>query len=92
MTSAAGRARGGLELVYACKWSEEIWEIKTPGAIARQSERGRRRTRQDQISLWGFGPGEIAELKETRTERRKPVSSAGPALKEQALPKYDPAV
>jgi hypothetical protein len=71
---------------------KEIWEIKTPGANARQSERGRRRTRQGQISLWGFGPSEIAELEETRTERRKLVSSAGPALKERTLPKYDPAV
>ncbi len=41
-------------------------------------ERGRRRTRQDQISRWAGRPGEIAELKEIRTERRKPVSSAGP--------------
>ena len=41
-------------------------------------ERGRRRTRQDQISRWAGRPGEIAELEEIRTERRKPVSSAGP--------------
>jgi hypothetical protein len=39
----------------------------------------------------GFGPGEIAEQR-FRTERRKPVSSAGPVLKERALSKFDPAV
>jgi hypothetical protein len=39
----------------------------------------------------GFGPGEIAKQR-FRTERRKPVSSAGPVLKERALSKFDPAV
>ena len=39
-------------------------------------ERGRRRTRQDQISRKALGPGETADH-EIRTERRKPVSSAG---------------
>jgi hypothetical protein len=43
-------------------------------------ERGRRRTRQDQISLGTFEtPGEIADH-EIRTERRKLVSSAGPVF------------
>jgi len=39
----------------------------------------------------GFGPGEIAEQR-FRTERRKPVSSAGPVFGKRTLPKYDPAV
>jgi len=39
----------------------------------------------------GFGPGEIAEQR-FRTERRKPVSSAGPVLEKRTLPKVDPAV
>lgn len=43
-------------------------------------ERGRRRTRQDQISHGGFvTAGEIADH-EIRTERRKLVSSAGPVF------------
>jgi hypothetical protein len=51
----------------------------------RRQERGRRRTRQDQISLGpqdhsGFKTaGKIADH-EIRTERRKPVSSAGPVF------------
>jgi hypothetical protein len=39
----------------------------------------------------GLGPMKLRIVKDTRTERRKPVSSAGPVLKE-ALPKCDPAV
>jgi hypothetical protein len=39
----------------------------------------------------GFWPGEIADRK-IRTERRKPVSSAGSFLRERTLSKYDPAV
>src|SRR6478609_8084965 len=39
----------------------------------------------------GFGPGEIAEQR-FRTERRKPVSSAGPVLGKRTRPKVDPAV
>jgi hypothetical protein len=59
------------------------------GESARQAisapawERGRRRTRQDQISLKACEAGEIADLK-IRTERRKSVSSAGPLFKERA--------
>jgi hypothetical protein len=41
-------------------------------------ERGRRRTRQDQISSRAFAPVKLRAVKDTRTERRKPVSSAGP--------------
>src|SRR6476619_5522838 len=49
-------------------------------------ERGRRRTRQDQISPGTLGPREkLRSLDELRTERRKPVSSAGPVL-ERANP------
>ena len=55
------------------------------GEYARR-ERGRRRTRQDQISYRAFGPVKLRIVKDTRTERRKPVSSAGPSLKE-VLPK-----
>ena len=46
----------------------------------------------------GFGPVKLRVVKDTRTERRKPVSSAGPVLKERAsfertlFAKYDPAV
>jgi hypothetical protein len=47
-------------------------------------ERGRRRTRQDQISTEALGPREIADLK-IRTERRKPVSSAGPVFQKSEL-------
>jgi hypothetical protein len=54
-------------------------------------ERGRRRTRQDQISRWAVRPGEIADH-EIRTERRKLVSSAGRTFSERALRKDDPAV
>src|SRR3954468_14939416 len=43
------------------------------------AERGRRRTRQDQISLGQKTAGEIADLK-IRTVRRKTVSSAGPVF------------
>src|ERR1700759_1625824 len=54
-------------------------------------ERGRRRTRQDQISevLRHSRPrtGEIANHKGIRTERRKPVSSAGPAFDGSKLPR-----
>lgn len=45
-------------------------------------ERGRRRTRQDQISCRALARRNCG-LKDTRTERRKPVSSAGPVLKER---------
>ena len=48
-------------------------------------ERGRRRTRQDQISSGTLGPVKLRSLDELRTERRKPVSSAGPVL-ERANP------
>ena len=41
-----------------------------------------------QSGLW---PGAIADRK-IRTERRKPVSSAGPFLRERTLSKNDPAV
>ena len=43
-------------------------------------ERGRRRTRQDQISPGQSIAGEIADLK-IRTERRKLLSSAGPVFR-----------
>jgi hypothetical protein len=39
----------------------------------------------------GLGPMKLRMVKDTRTERRKPVSSAGPALKDD-LPKSDPTV
>jgi hypothetical protein len=58
----------------------------------RQWKRGRRRTRQDQISLGLKIAGETADLK-IRTERRKLVSSAGPVFeKSEPSRKYDPAV
>jgi hypothetical protein len=61
-------------------------------SIAPALERGRRRTRQDQISLGLKNTREIADLK-IRTERRKLVSSAGPLFgKERTLSKRDPAV
>jgi hypothetical protein len=56
-----------------------LGELKAPGTICRQGKRGRRRTRQDQISLGLKTAGEIADLK-IRTERRKLVSSAGPVF------------
>jgi hypothetical protein len=61
-----------------------IWQINA-GRIGTGRERGRRRTRQDQISAGALGPREIADLK-IRTERRKLVSSAGPFFRRSELP------
>ena len=58
-------------------------EGSVPGKRAFR-ERGRRRTRQDQISYRALAPVKLRVVKDTRTERRKPVSSAGPVLKERA--------
>jgi hypothetical protein len=38
------------------------------------------------------GPVKLRISEKIRTERRKPVSSAGPALKERTPSRYDPAV
>jgi hypothetical protein len=54
-------------------------------------ERGRRRTRQDQISQMALRAGETADH-EIRTERRKLVSSAGRIFSERTPRKDDPAV
>jgi len=50
-----------------------------PGTICSGAERGRRRTRQGQISPRLKTAGEIADLM-IRTVRRKTVSSAGPVF------------
>src|SRR6266850_5850224 len=70
-----------------------------PGERGRSwGERGRRRTRQDQISCRAFGPTETAGRKDTRTERRKTCFfcrtgfERASLFRKNALPKYDPAV
>src|SRR5664279_3354625 len=63
----------------------KIWRMVAPGALrqprtgASPGERGRRRTRQDQISLGQRAPVKLRTLA-IRTERRKLVSSAGPVF------------
>ena len=81
-------------LGYGCERSKrEFGKIKAPAPIAQQLERGRRRTRQDQISPWGFGPREIAELEEIRTERRKTCFFYRTGFERaNSFQKYDPAV
>ena len=65
---------------------DEFGKIETPAPMARQPERGRRRTRQDQISPGAFGPGETAKLsRRSAPNEETPVSSAGPVL-ERASP------
>jgi hypothetical protein len=61
-----------------CERSTEIWEGKTPDGTS-ALERGRRRTRQDQISLEATASVKL-RTQGTRTERRKPVSSARPGF------------
>jgi hypothetical protein len=64
-------AIGTLRRKRAFRGNEDVPENEgVPGTIAFR-ERGRRRTRQDQISCRAFGPTEIAGRKDTRTERRK---------------------
>src|SRR3981081_1570320 len=58
-------------------------ERRASGAAAFR-ERGRRRTRQDQISL-GLSPVKLRTAR-IRTERRKLVSSAGPAFRRANSP------
>src|SRR5262245_17569805 len=58
--------------------------VRPLGGECAPRERGRRRTRQDQISYRALAPVKLRVVKDTRTERRKPVSSAGPVLKERA--------
>jgi hypothetical protein len=58
--------------------------------LARHGERGRRRTRQDQISLEAWKPGRAwkpvkLRTARIRTERRKLVSSAGPIFGKSEL-------
>jgi hypothetical protein len=57
----------------------KVGEFWAPGIIYSGAERGRRRTRQGQISLGLKTAGEIADLM-IRTVRRKTVSSAGPVF------------
>jgi hypothetical protein len=54
-------------------------------------ERGRRRTRQDQISRKALRPGKTADHG-IRTERRKLVSSAGRIFTKRTPRNSDPAV
>ena len=75
----AGHDRRGARAPWMTRSKFGVGEIESARRrMHRLWERGRRRTRQDQISRWAWRPGEIAELEEIRTERRKPVSSAGP--------------
>ena len=70
---------------------QEILEVRSAGhEQQRHWERGRRRTRQDQISLGLEIAGEIADLR-IRTERRKLISSAGPVFElfERSIQPFD---
>jgi hypothetical protein len=69
-----GSAQGGENESRAMR-PQSRCEVANP-ARAPAGERGRRRTRQDQISRKALGAGEIANHW-VRTERRKLVSSAG---------------
>jgi hypothetical protein len=62
-----------------------LGKSKRRALSARHRERGRRRTRQDQISLKAWEPVKLRTFK-IRTERRKPVSSAGPDFEKRELP------
>src|SRR5216684_8703492 len=67
-----------------------IGESERRALLARHGERGRRRTRQDQISLkawrpgWAWKPVKLRTAR-IRTERRKLVSSAGPIFDQSEL-------
>jgi hypothetical protein len=71
---------------------KNYWVGPTGGLKRTGLERGRRRTRQDQISpkpsgKWAVGPMKLRTTFRIRTERRKPVSSAGPAFGRSKLPR-----
>ena len=72
-------APGGKAKMIRMIWSLGFGGFRAQALSARHSERGRRRTRQDQISLGLKIAGEIADPK-IRTERRNLVSSAGPVF------------
>ena len=65
---------------------ERFWKPGRRAALGPLQERGRRRTRQDQISLEGLkdGPVKLRSWR-IRTERRKLVSSAGPVSRKSEL-------
>jgi hypothetical protein len=69
------------------------------GRTRSRRERGRRRTRQDQISFRALNPGvKLRVVKDTRTERRKACFFCRTGLRKRAsfegtlFAKYDPAV
>jgi hypothetical protein len=91
--------RGGPEPVYACEWSEK----DLGNQVAQRQLRGNRNEGVGEHVRTRFHFGALGPVKlrgkDTRTERRKPVPSAGPVLKERTLlleertlPKFDPAV
>ena len=75
----------GLGAVAAQDNAVRKFGISAPGAIGTGRERGRRRTRQDQISTGALGPSEIADLK-IRTERRKLVFFCRTGFSKSKLP------
>ena len=86
MPASPAWSRGRTEQVLGSEESE-----RRASWAAAFRERGRRRTRQDQISL-GLSPVKL-RTERIRTERRKLVSSAGPVFeKSELFGKYDPAV
>jgi hypothetical protein len=75
----------GLGAVAAQDNAVRKFGISAPGAIGTGRERGRRRTRQDQISTGALDPREIADLK-IRTERRKLVFFCRTGFSKSKLP------
>jgi hypothetical protein len=76
-----GAIASGPKLVNTCERSERIWENQSAGAnCAGGWNEGVGEHVRTRFHFGALDPGEIAELKEIRTERRKPVSSAGPIL------------
>jgi hypothetical protein len=90
-TLATASRRTRSHVWRAVNSERNVWDLgKAAGQSATGLERGRRRTRQDQISQ-AIGQldrwtQEIANRCGIRTERRKPVSSAGPAFGGRELP------
>jgi hypothetical protein len=68
-------------------------ENETPGVSCRGRERGRRRTRQDQIPPTKKSPVKLRTSSGPHRTKKICFSSAGPAwIGASAFPKFDPAV
>jgi hypothetical protein len=72
---------------------QQCRETETPGATCRWRERGRRRTRQEQIPSTKKSPVELRTSNSPHRTKKICFSSAGPApIGASAFPKFDPAV